>query len=189
MNVIENFAELSFEEQKKFAEALVRTINSESIFTSDTNFTLAGVEADELAGGLYVFLEHDDPIEVSREATWTCSDEDEVNSDPGYDADYADHLFEDTKKAFKTLFATIEGYKVSLEIDDVDMDDTIEVEADKYTHEEDGIGEYEYWGSRGYDSRHYIAVEGTIVKACSCGLSLYVESADEAIAETEVEEV
>lgn len=188
MNVIENFAELSFEEQKKFAEALVKTINSESIFTSDANFTLVGIEVDELAGGLIIFLEHADPIEVSRKATWTCESEDEVNSDPGYDADYADHLFEDAKKAFKTLSATIEGYNVSLEINDVDTEETIEVEANTYTHEDSGIGGYDYWGSRGYDSRPYVEVEGTIVKACNCALSLYVEPATEVVTEPEVEE-
>ena len=67
--------------------------------------------------------------------------------------------------------------------------ETIEVEADKYTHEDSGIGGYDYWGDRGYDSRPYIEVEGTIVKACSCALSLYVELADEFTDESETEEV
>ena len=126
-------------------------------------------------------------IKVSREATWTCSDEEDVNVDPGYDADYKEFIFEDAKTAFKTLEAVLEGYKVSLEIDDVDEEKTIEVNADKYSHEDNGIGQYEYWGETGYDSQPYIEVEGTIVKGCDCALSLYVEPADEPTIEPDEE--
>ncbi len=187
MNVIENFAELSFEEQKKFAEALVKTINSEKTFIDDTDFKISGIETDELTGGLIILLEHADLISVDRAATWTCADEDEVNSDPGYDADYTDSLFEAAKKAFKTLETVIEGYKVSLSVDDVDEEETVEVIVDSYSHEDDGIGSYEYWGDRGYDSDPYVEVEGTIVKGCGCALSLYVEPADEVTVEPEEE--
>jgi hypothetical protein len=76
-----------------------------------------------------------------------------------------------------------------LEIDDVDEVETVEVEVDSISHEDAGIGHYEYWGEVGYDSRPYVEVEGTIVKACDCALSLYVEVADttpeEAVATTE----
>lgn len=179
MNIIENFAELSFEEQKKFADSLVKTINSEFTFTADTYFTVTGVKADDLTGDLIISIGHDDLINVSRKATWQCADEDEVDSDPGYDADYTTYLFEDTEKAFKTLETVIEGYKVSLEVDDVDEEETVEVAVDSYSHEDSGIGDYEYSGFRGHDSRPYLEVEGTIVKACSCALSLYVEPADD----------
>lgn len=188
MNVIENFAELSFEEQKKFAEALVKTINSENIFTGETDFKVSGVEVDELSGNLIIIIDHDDLIEVRREATWTCSSADDVADDPGFEADYNNFLFEDTKKAFKTLSTEIEGYKVSLEVDDVDEDETIEVEVDNYSGEDSGIGSYEYWGETGYDSHPYIEVEGTIIKACSCALSLYVEPVGESTVEPEIEE-
>ena len=179
MNAIENFAELPFDEQKKFAEALIKTINSENIFTDATNFKVSGVETDELSGGLIITLEHDDPISVSRKATWTCANEDELDADPGYDADYANYLFEDAKKAFKTLSAEIEGYKISLDIEDVDEEETVEVEVNSYSHEDSGIGEYDYWGHIGYDSQPYIEVEGTIVTDCTCSLTLYVEPSDE----------
>lgn len=181
MEIIENFAELSFEEQKKFAETLVNTINSEHTFTADTDFKLSGVEADELSGGLIIMLDHDDLIEVSREATWTCADEDEVHHDPGYEAEYSSTLFMDARDSFKTLEVVIGGYKVSLSVDDVDEEETIEVEVDSYSSEDGGIGGYEYWGVGGYDSSSYVEVEGTIVKGCSCALSLFVEPADEPI--------
>ena len=123
-------------------------------------------------------LEQDNLITVSRTATWTCSNDDEVDADPGHDADYSDYLFKDAKKAFKVLEAVVNGYKVSLSIDDVDEEETIEVNVDSYYHDDSGIGSYEYGSIRGFDSHPYIQVEGTIVKACSCSLSLYVEPAD-----------
>ena len=176
--VIENFAELSFEEQKKFADALVKTINSERIFTDDTNFELDNVEVDELTGGLVLSVSHPDPIKVSREATWTCGTKEEVSDDPGYDADYKESIYKDIEKAFKTLSTVIDGYEVSLQIDDLDSNEAIEVNVDSYTHEDNGIGHYEFWGERGYDSRPYVEVEGTIVVACDCAISLWIEPED-----------
>lgn len=183
MDVIENFAELSFEEQKKFAEALVKTVNSESIFTDDTNFTLTGVEVDELTGGLIINIEHDDLIEVPRKASWECGVADDVHDipdDSNY-ISYADLIFNDAKKAFKTLEAEIEGYKVSLEVDDADAEETIGTQVDSYSQEDAGIGHYEFWGDVGYDSHPYIEVLGTIVEGCNCALSLYVEPATDEI--------
>ena len=187
MNVIENFAELSFEEQRKFAEALVKTINSEHTFTDEFDFKISSEEADDFTGGLVILIEHDGLIEVSREATWQCATEDDVADDPGYSADYANFLVDDVKKVFKTLSTEIEGYKVSLEVDDADEEETVEVNVDNYTHEDAGIGDYEYGGYRGHDSRPYIEVEGTIVRGCDCALSLYVELVEEPAEEPTIE--
>ena len=188
MSVVENFATLSLNEQRTFAEALIKTINSKSIFTSDTNFTLDSVEVDELTGGLALIVDHADLIEVSRSATWTCDNEDDATDDPGYDADYENFLFEDAKKAFKTMSAVIDGFKVSLLVDYVDALETIEVEVDHISHEDSGIGDYEYWGDRGYDSRPYVEVKGTIVKACDCSLIFFVEPNDTTEAASEAQE-
>ena len=188
MNVIENFAELSFEEQTSFAEALIKTVNSESAFTEDTNFKISGVEANELSGGLIILIEHDDPIEVRRAASWQCADEDDAEDDPGFEADYENYLFEDAKKAFKTLSTVIDGYTVSLEVDDVDDIETVRVEVDSTSQEDSGIGSYEFWGETGYDSDPYVEVEGTIVKACDCALTIYVEPVDNTEATTEESE-
>ena len=185
MAIIENFAELSYEEQRKFAEAIVRTINSENIFTDATDLQISDVEADELSGGLVILIEHTNTIEVSRAATWQCEYEEDVYDDPGYDADYDNNIFGDTKKAFKTLVTVIDGFKVSLEVDDVDETETVGVMVDSYSNEDDGIGSYEYWGERGYDSRPYVEVKGTIVKACDCAITLYVEPEDQPVEETE----
>ncbi len=175
MSVIENFNELTEQEVQNFAAELVQKINSERIFVSDTDFKVSEVEADEMTGNLYISVEHADPIEVSREASWTCSSVDDVNNDPGYDADYTNSIFDDAKKAFNTLSATIDGYAVTLDIVDVDATSTVEVEVDGYSEEDAGIGDYEFWGQRGHDSRPYVEVEGTIVSSCECSLSLYVE--------------
>lgn len=182
MSVIENFAELPEQEQRKFAEALLKTINSESIFSSDTAFEFVKAYPDDVSGGLVVLVSHTSPIEVSRPATWQASDEEDAASDPGYDAEYENSLRKDTEKAFKTISTKIDGYVVSLEIADVDADETLEVIVDQVTNEDSGIGHYEYWGDEGYDSQPYVEVEGTIVKACSCYLAFFVE-ADAAVAE------
>lgn len=191
MNVIENFAALSFEEQMKFAEAIVKTINSESIFTDDTDFTISGVEADDLTGSLIINIEHDDLIEVPRKASWECGVADDVcdiPDDSNY-INYADLIFNDAKKAFKTLEAEIKGYKVSLDVNDVDTEETVETQVDSYSREDAGIGSYEFWGHNGYDSQPYIEVEGIIVEGCNCVLSLYIEPAANHIVEPETEEV
>ena len=178
MSVIENFAALSAQEQREFAATLLNKINSENIFTADTNFEIASIEADDLTGGLAILISHPDNIEVSREATWSCGDEEEAYSDPGYEAEYENSIFKDAEKAFKTLSTVIDGYNISLEIDDVDEVETVDVEVDHLSHEDAGIGHYEYFGYTGYDSRPYIEVEGTIVKACDMTLAIYVEAAD-----------
>lgn len=187
MSVIENFAELSFEEQQKFAEALIKTINSEKLFYDGTQFEITGIEAVDMDGSLMIEVSHADPIEVEREATWTCDSKEEASSDPGYDADYVNYLIDDAKSAFKILSTVIDGYKVTLDIADVDEDDTIEVEVDSTSNEDGGIGDYEYWGRRGHDSDPYVEVTGTIVKACECALAFFVEADD--TTEPEVEEV
>jgi hypothetical protein len=112
MEMIENFATLSAKEQLEFAEALVKTINSESTFTDETNFKVLSVEADDTTGDLMIEIDHEDFISVPRAATWSCSDEDEVHFDPGYDADYIESIYDEAKQAFKTLSAEIEGYQV-----------------------------------------------------------------------------
>lgn len=188
MSVIENFAVLSFEEQKKFAEALIKTINSENTFTHDTDFTLYDLEADDLTGGLRILLDHDKPIEVRREAAWACASEEDVHDDPGYEVKYYNRLSDDAKKAFKTLSTVIDGYEVSLELDDVDEEETVEVEVENYSFEDAGIGDYEFWGQTGHDSQPYVEVTGAIVKACSCAPALFVEPVDVQVEEEPDEE-
>lgn len=178
MEMIENFAVLSAEEQLEFAEDLVATINSESTFTNETNFKVLSVEADDTTGDLMIEIDHEDFISVPRAATWTCIYEDDVYSDPGYDADYGESIYDEAKQAFKTLSAEIEGYQVELDIADVDEEETVEVDVDYYSHEDAGIGSYEFWGHTGYDSRPYIEVNGTITKACSLALALFVSIAE-----------
>jgi hypothetical protein len=176
--VVENFAELSVEEQRAIATELIDKINKESIFSEDTNFEVVEVEANDLTGGLFIGVTHSDPIHVDREATWTCEDEDDAYSDPGSDAEYYTSVIEEAKHSFKTLSTSINGYAVSLDITDVDDTDTIEVEVDTISHEDDGIGSYEHFGFTGYDSNPYIEVSGTITRACWCVLGFSVEPDD-----------
>ena len=183
MEMIENFAMLSFEEQKAFAEELLKTINTEHTFSSETNFEIAGVEADELSGSLIVQVSQTNPINVSRKATWSCDSADDAEDDPGFEADYEEYLFDDAKKSFKTTAMTIADYTVILELSDVDEvgEEAVEVIVDEISNEDAGIGDYEYFGARGTDSRPYCEVSGTIVRSCECTLAFVVEPSDEPV--------
>ena len=185
--VIENFAALSVEEQIKFAKTLLEKINSENIFTEETNFEFQDVEPDDVTGGLWVSASIANPIGVSRNATWEAGDEDEAYEDPGRDADYSSTLVDDAKKSFKTLAAVVNGYNVSLQVDDVEEDDTIdaEVEVDTISHEDAGVGSYEFWGFEGYDSQPYLEVTGTVIKSCDCNISFYIEPLDTVVVDPE----
>lgn len=189
MTVVENFAAMSETEQRDFANALLKTINSEHIFSTETEFRPIDVEADDVTGGLVINVEHVNPIRVTRKATWYCDTEDDVADDPGFEADYVNHLYEDVATAFATLSTSIEGYKVSLEIADVDEGEAVEVNVDNYSQEDSGIGDYEYFGFTGHDSQPYVAVEGTIVRECDCALAFFVEPDDEITVETAEEEI
>lgn len=176
MEKIENFAAISPEEQRAFAEALVKTINTEKTFIDD-ELVISGVEADEMTGDLIIELDADD-VYVDRRATWTASDdgyEDSAYEKPE-DPEYEDSIFSDAEKAFKTLSVEMDGYTLTLAVADTDADEIEEVKVDNVSHEDAGIGQYEYWGDIGYDSRPYLEVEGTLVTSCKVYLSLLVES-------------
>ena len=69
-------------------------------------------------------------------------------------------------------------------------EDTVEVEVENISHEDAGIGDYEYFGFRGHDSHPYIEVTGTITRVCECVLALSVLPIDSyEIVEDEAEEV
>lgn len=186
MSVIENFAELSEQEQRAFAEALMKTINSEHIFTGETDFKVLSVEADEMTGGLYIETTNTDPIETRREATWQAADEEDAYDEPS-DANYKISVYDAVEASFKTKEAVIEGYEVSLhEVNYVD-EEFDDVEIDNISYEDSGIGSYEFWGDVGYDSNEYVEVKGTVIHNCTCGIYFYAEPADESVS-TEPEE-
>ena len=178
MSIIENFAVLSEKELSEFAATLVEKINSESIFSTEIKFKVADLEANNLTGELAIDVSPDEPISVPRKAYWQAESEDTAASDTS-DAEYVDLIANEAKKVFKTTSAVIDGYKVTLGIYDADATDTLEVIVDDISHEDSGIGSYEYWGDRGYDSHPYVEVRGTLVEACYLGIVLYVEPAEE----------
>lgn len=190
MNRIENFAAVPAKDQIAFATALVKTINSEKTFHAEAQFELTGVEPDDLTGGLAISVEATEPIEVCRAATWICDHEDEAYTAPErFDAEFDNFLLTDAKAAFKTLETVIDGYKIELDVSDADeTDDNAEVEVENISHEDAGIGGYEYFGWEGHDSRPYIEVTGTLTYTCDCGLTFFVEPMDEVPTEPEVKE-
>ena len=188
MNVIENFAALSEQEQKAFAEALIKTINSENTFGSEAQFEFDRAEADDVTGGLYVLASTIDTMSIPRPAAWQAGGEEDINDDPGLDAEYDNSESEDATAVFKTTSAVIDGYKVTLTVDELQDEGTEDVEVTDYTHEDSGIGWNEFWGVKSYDSQPYLEVTGILTKACYCFITLFVEPVDATNTETEATE-
>ncbi len=182
MSVIENFAELSEQEQRAFAEALMKTINSEHTFTSESDFKVTSIEADDMSGGLFIEVTNTEPIEVGCKATWQAADEDDAYSEPDdINVKYEIDVYDAVESTFKTKEAVIEGYEVSLhEVYDVD-EKFVDVEIDDISDEDSGIGSYEYFGFTGYDSNEYVEAKGTILYECTCMIIFSVEPADEPV--------
>jgi hypothetical protein len=177
--IIENFAALSAQEQIDFATNIMKTINSEKIFSADTQFEITNVEAEDMTGSLVIEAAVTNPFEVSRKATWTCESEEDAEADPGFEASYDNALFEDAKAVFPAT-AVIDDYTITLEIADVEEvgDEAVEVEVDRVSREDSGIGSYEYFGFEGNDSQPYVEVYGTIVSSCDGAFVFYVEPKD-----------
>jgi hypothetical protein len=177
MAIIENFAELSEQEQRAFAETLMKTINSEHIFTGESDLTVTEVDADDMDGGLYIVATNTAPIEVVRSATWQADEESVYSPEPDL-VDYADDIYTTVERTFKIKETTIGDYYVALsEVSDVDAE-VEDVDVDSMSHEDSGIGSYEYWGEVGYDSHPYVEAEGTITVSCTCDFVFYVVAAD-----------
>ena len=178
MTVIEDFNLLSEEEQIKFAEDLVAKINAEHLFTSEVNWVLNDVWANEQDGNLEISLIDEEGLDLELEATWQCGDEDEAERDPGHDVADIESAFSAATYYFKdTTPVTVDGYTLTLEVTDAEAGDTVEVYADEVSEEDDGIGWYDHFGYQGYDSRPYIEVSGRIVKNCSVGVQITVAPA------------
>jgi hypothetical protein len=180
MAIIENFAELSEQELKAFAESLVKTLNTENTFSDDFEFVIRSVEADDFTGGLAIELSTEgDVVRLERGATWTCgAGRDDDPSDIPDDPEFDDDILEDAKDAFKTLSAEIEGYTITLIVADVDEEDIVDVEVRNVSEEDSGIGDYEYFGYRGYDSHPYCSVDGTLTQECTIYFGLDVVATD-----------
>lgn len=186
-----NFLEASEQELKQFAEKLIATINTERSFTDETKLLLSNepdaIEVGDLDGNLYIGIVHEeDTIDVEREAFWTAPDRESADEPEDSDIEYRERLETDARKAFKTLFVELEGYKVTLVIQDAEEVELVDAHIDTCTDEDAGYGRTEFWGVIDYDSRPYVECEGTLTVACDIyGMYLMVEPID---AQPEVEE-
>lgn len=172
--VIENFSALSQEELKQFAEKLLDKINTENIFSKETDFRFSdsdAIWADEMTGDLIIALDTVDDVYVAVKATWQAPED-----DPG-DCEDADEESPDFAEVFSKE-VIIDGYKVTLSVDDYDFVERDDVQVDSYSHEDSGIGYYEFWGQTGYDSHPYLEVEGTFTNTYKVYVSLTVEPAE-----------
>lgn len=175
--MIENSGVLSVEEQINFAKDLIKKINSERVFLEEADLEFQDVEPNGNNRGLCISVSTVNPVTISREATWSAGTEEGVTEDPGNNAEYENSLIIDAKRSFKTLDCEVSGYRITLQVDDVEEDETSEAEVEvcSLSHEDAGIGSYEYWGFEGYDSQPYVEAEGTITKKYDCNLTLFIE--------------
>lgn len=174
MSVIENFAVLSEQEQHEFAAKLLEKINSEKIFSDTVSFQLNGVEADDFTGDLWILLSDINSLKVARAATWNTYDDTDKPEDEDT-IEYENTSEVDIIKTFKTSAATVDDYTISIAVDDYNENEIVDVEVTGSKEADDGIGDYEYFGFRGYDSHPYYEMEGILVRDYDCYLSLRVE--------------
>ena len=170
---IEDFEDSTEAEQKMFVNSLVSKINTEHLFTSEVDFIVDDYWTEDCSKKLVVTLSHGGAVEVTREASWQCGTSDHINDMPE-DIEYYKSSITDVASVFKTGPFVVDNYKVTLAVDDVDTEEACDVEATNYSNEDDGIGFFEFWGHKGYDSRPYIQVEGNVACKCTCLLTLTV---------------
>ena len=175
MSMIKDFRALSEWELKQFAESLVSKVNADNTFSKEVDFKIDEVEVQE-DGVLAISITNDGRyVPATVEASWSCGDEDEIYSpeEPEIEGSTSDAL----EKSFVTFTTNVDGYAIELSIDDYDEEEVQDVEVTDTTAEDDGIGEYEYWGHRGYDSQPYISVYGHITYGYTCYMTLWVSPA------------
>lgn len=167
------FTDMSEAELRAFAESMVKTVNSEKLFSDDISFEFAKAEIDEFNGGLWIELASDDTIEVERPAYWQAADADDIDS--ADDVDFSNSIYKDVANMFKATKVEVGGFSVELNVTDVGDSEIIDVIPGSVRHEDSGIGSYEYGDYRGYDSHPYVETDGTIIESCYCYLDLFVE--------------
>lgn len=179
MAIIENFCELTKQEQEQFAADIVKKINDQKLFTKEADFEIDThfdeyIFANELTGNLDIFLrlKEDDRIEIARYATWT-ADEDDLKdlSDAEYEEDWGSALL----AALDRTEVEIDGYKLTLDVDTTDSDGVEDIVVDSHSSQHGGIGHYDYWGYQGYDDYTYCEVEGTIYESIWATFTLTIE--------------
>lgn len=190
MTAIENFAALPEQEQRDFADSLVKTINSEGTFSSDTDFRILETEANDITGALEIFVETTEALNVPRSAIWIQYNEDEIHSKPDHDTniEYKDNLEKDILKVLNTTSLELDGYKISVKLEDYDeVEEIAEFEVNDYEHTEDGLGWYEYQGREYYDSYDEYKINGTITSTINVSLTFIVEPIDAVSDDSEFE--
>ena len=174
MPIIENFSLLSEEEQRQFANTIVEKLNANKTFIDDLPFKIDWVDASDISGVLYVGIAPE-VLCVARGATWECDNKDDTNPSSS-DIDYESYLITDVRAAFKTQSAVIDGYKISLDFIEWDEQEMVDYEIESLDEDEYGIGSYEYFGFKGYDSHTYYIAEGTVYNDCEIYFRLVIEA-------------
>ena len=82
--MIADFNTLSVEELKQFAVDLVAKVNAAKLFHDDAELAVAediDLSVDETFGSLNIPVYFKDGLDISMDATWTCSEPEDATSD------------------------------------------------------------------------------------------------------------
>ena len=175
--MIADFNTLSMEELKQFAVDLVAKVNAAKLFHDDAELAVAediDLSVDETFGSLNIPVYFKDGLDISMDATWTCSEPEDATSDYD-DIEFTESESRAMLRELKGTTAKLEAFTLTLSDLDYEDYEITEVEATDITDEDAGIGWYEYWGETGYDSHPYCEVEGTAYINCEAFAWLTVD--------------
>ena len=178
MPEVEDFIYWSASQIKELVNKIITKVNTEHIFTDAVEFTYKSEDdLDIYDDELYIGVSHANPLKVERYATWCCLHSDEINATPEVDEiEFDDSLESDVAPALKlkTEKFVMDGFEISIMLDDTEPGEVLESTVKKWTEEEDGIGEYECHGLHGNDTTRYYEMTGTVIQECTCFLSIAV---------------
>lgn len=134
-------------------------------------------------GNLVVWIYGDD-LEVRVDAEWqagTDDDLEDIDTDT-FEPDDSSITLEDIFPGLETLPTDIDNFEIiAVEFngrEDIDYDMS-DVEVEDSSEEDSGIGWYEYWGAKGYDSHPYYEVYGTVGAIINAWFKFTINKKDE----------
>ena len=156
----EKFKMLSADDQVSFAKELVEKINSEQLFSEETDFEVQAVNLDSSTDCLCIHAATVKPIKVYREATWWVDTKEDVKKDPGDEVEYESCLVTDVQKSFKTSSCTVNDFGVLLQVDTTEEDKSTEVSLEVCGLNQDGDD---------------FVVDGVIARDCCCTTTFFIK--------------
>lgn len=166
---------------RDIAEEFLTVIKENYDGTFELDKDKDGVYLDD-DGNLVVWIYGDD-LEVRVEAEWQTGIDDDLDDiDTDTIETVTDLTLNDVLSGLETLPTDIDNFKI-IDVkfngyDDIDYDFK-DVDVESSCEEDSGIGWYEYWGEKGYDSHPYYQVSGTIGAIINAWFKFTINKKDE----------